>query len=57
MEKVLENLNTLNRSLQGVVALGKEFDSISKLWESFYTDVTRIEVPEEDAEAHGSKTD
>jgi hypothetical protein len=41
MESVLANLNVLNRSLEGVVAVGKEFESVSALWGKFYTDVNR----------------
>ncbi|KAK9458222.1 DASH complex subunit Dad1-domain-containing protein [Dipodascopsis uninucleata] len=36
LEHVLANINTLNRSLEGVISVGKEFESVSVLWSSFY---------------------
>ncbi|ODQ52536.1 hypothetical protein SAICODRAFT_30670 [Saitoella complicata NRRL Y-17804] len=32
MEQIITNLNLLNRNLEGVVAVGKEFESVSTLW-------------------------
>lgn len=39
MESVLNNLNALNQSLEGVVAVGKEFQGVSELWQTFYSGV------------------
>ncbi|KAK9356986.1 DASH complex subunit Dad1-domain-containing protein [Lipomyces doorenjongii] len=36
LEHVLSNINTLNRSLEGAIAVGKEFESVSTLWSTFY---------------------
>ncbi|KAI9662714.1 MAG: hypothetical protein M1831_002757 [Alyxoria varia] len=35
MEQVLQNLNKLNRSLEGVIAVGNEFTSVEALWSHF----------------------
>lgn len=44
MNNVLNNLNALNRSLEGVVAVGKEFESVSLLWNNYYDGLARIEI-------------
>lgn len=36
MEEVLNNLNLLNRSLEGVIEVGKEFENVGALWSNFY---------------------
>lgn len=36
MESVIFHLDTLNRSLGGLVAVGKEFDEVARLWSHFY---------------------
>lgn len=43
MEKVLNNLNSLNRSMEGCVAVGKEFDSVSVVWSKFYDGMTQMD--------------
>jgi DASH complex subunit DAD1 len=35
MEHVLANINKLNRSLEGVIAVGNEFGSVEALWSQF----------------------
>ncbi|MCJ1486344.1 hypothetical protein MMC06_006521 [Schaereria dolodes] len=35
LEHVLQNINTLNRSLEGVIAVGNEFGSVEALWSQF----------------------
>ncbi|KAI9862154.1 MAG: hypothetical protein M1813_004929 [Trichoglossum hirsutum] len=35
LEHVLMNINKLNRNLEGVLAVGKEFDSVEALWSQF----------------------
>ncbi|KAL0634268.1 Dolichyl-diphosphooligosaccharide-protein glycosyltransferase subunit dad1 [Maublancomyces gigas] len=35
LEHVLMNMNLLNRSLEGVIAVGKEFESVEALWSQF----------------------
>ena len=44
MNNVLNNLNALNRSLEGVVAVGKEFESVSLLWNNYYDGLARVEI-------------
>lgn len=41
MESVLSNLNTLNRSLEGINVVGKEFESVSQLWSNFNGNLMR----------------
>lgn len=47
MNSVLNNLNALNRSLEGVIAVGKEFESVSLLWNNFYDGLARIEIEQQ----------
>ncbi|KAF2103124.1 hypothetical protein NA57DRAFT_72107 [Rhizodiscina lignyota] len=35
MEHVLQNINKLNRSLEGIIAVGNEFSSVEALWSQF----------------------
>nr|POE72319.1 dash complex subunit dad1 [Quercus suber] len=35
LENVLQNLNKLNRSLEGVIAVGNEFSQVEGLWSQF----------------------
>ncbi|KAF2217301.1 hypothetical protein CERZMDRAFT_32650 [Cercospora zeae-maydis SCOH1-5] len=35
MEQVLQNINKLNRSLEGVIAVGNEFSQVEGLWSQF----------------------
>lgn len=51
MNNVLNNLNALNRSLEGVVAVGKEFESVSLLWNNYYDGLARIEIQQQRAQA------
>ncbi|KAJ8102653.1 DASH complex subunit Dad1-domain-containing protein [Lipomyces tetrasporus] len=51
LEHVLSNINTLNRALEGAIAVGKEFESVSTLWSTFYDGIAHEnhgEVGEED---------
>lgn len=36
MDSILNSLNTLNISLESSIAVGKEFESVSDLWKTFY---------------------
>lgn len=36
INSIVINLNTLNRSLNNSIQVGKEFDNVSNLWENFY---------------------
>ncbi|KAF2482968.1 DASH complex subunit Dad1-domain-containing protein [Neohortaea acidophila] len=35
LENVLQNINKLNRSLEGVIAVGNEFGQVEGLWSQF----------------------
>ncbi|KAK0791581.1 Dolichyl-diphosphooligosaccharide-protein glycosyltransferase subunit dad1 [Friedmanniomyces endolithicus] len=35
LERVLQNINKLNRSLEGVIAVGNEFGQVEGLWSQF----------------------
>ncbi|KAM0691801.1 hypothetical protein Q7P36_008001 [Cladosporium allicinum] len=35
LEAVLQNMNRLNRSLEGVIAVGNEFSQVESLWSQF----------------------
>ncbi|KAM0713080.1 hypothetical protein Q7P35_000532 [Cladosporium inversicolor] len=35
LENVLQNMNRLNRSLEGVIAVGHEFSQVEGLWSQF----------------------
>ncbi|KAL2044291.1 hypothetical protein N7G274_002996 [Stereocaulon virgatum] len=35
LEHVLQNINKLNRSLEGVIAVGNEFGAVEVLWSQF----------------------
>ncbi|MCJ1275877.1 hypothetical protein MMC21_003682 [Puttea exsequens] len=35
LEHVLQNINKLNRSLEGVIAVGNEFGAVEALWSQF----------------------
>lgn len=35
LENVLQNLNKLNRGLEGVIAVGNEFSQVEGLWSQF----------------------
>ncbi|KAF7512999.1 hypothetical protein GJ744_011265 [Endocarpon pusillum] len=35
LEKVLQQLNTLNRNLEGIIAIGNEFSAVEALWSQF----------------------
>lgn len=37
INSIVINLNTLNRSLNNSIQVGKEFDNVSNLWNNFYT--------------------
>ncbi|TVY82060.1 DASH complex subunit, partial [Lachnellula suecica] len=46
-EHVLANINKLNRSLEGVIAVGNEFSSVEALWSQF----ENVMAKDPDAEA------
>lgn len=36
MESIITSMNQLNRNLESVISVGKEFESVSTLWRSFH---------------------
>ncbi|KAG4423992.1 hypothetical protein IFR04_002834 [Cadophora malorum] len=48
-EHVLANINKLNRSLEGVIAVGNEFSSVEALWSQF----ENVMAKDPDAEPEG----
>ncbi|KAJ5051721.1 uncharacterized protein L3040_001494 [Drepanopeziza brunnea f. sp. 'multigermtubi'] len=48
-EHVLANINKLNRSLEGVIAVGNEFGSVEALWSQF----ENVMAKDPDAEPEG----
>jgi DASH complex subunit DAD1 len=54
MEHVLANINKLNRSLEGVIAVGNEFGSVEALWSQFENVMAKDpEAAEEAADGRG----
>ena len=52
MEHVLQSINKLNRSLEGVIAVGNEFGSVEALWSQF--EGVMAKEPEEEKEDVGA---
>ncbi|MCJ1376419.1 hypothetical protein MMC20_007661 [Loxospora ochrophaea] len=50
LEHVLQNINKLNRSLEGVIAVGNEFGSVEALWSQFENVMAKDEGEEEKSE-------
>ncbi|KAF2152307.1 hypothetical protein K461DRAFT_293981 [Myriangium duriaei CBS 260.36] len=48
LEHVLQNLNKLNRSLEGVIAVGNEFSQVEGLWAHFENVMTRQDEAKDD---------
>ncbi|KAM0715981.1 hypothetical protein Q7P37_008495 [Cladosporium fusiforme] len=50
LENVLQNMNRLNRSLEGVIAVGNEFSQVESLWSQFEHVMAKDpDAPKEDA--------
>ncbi|OJD40691.1 dash complex subunit dad1 [Diplodia corticola] len=45
LEAVLQNMNKLNRSLEGIIAVGNEFGSVEALWSQFENVMARDSNP------------
>ncbi|TVY13368.1 DASH complex subunit DAD1, partial [Lachnellula arida] len=54
-EHVLANINKLNRSMEGVIAVGNEFSSVEALWSQFENVMAKD--PDTEGEAHGEGED
>ncbi|CAG8774654.1 5275_t:CDS:2 [Cetraspora pellucida] len=35
LEQVINNINVLNKNLEGAIAIGKEFENVASLWKNF----------------------
>ena len=46
LEHVLQNLNRLNRNLEGIIAVGNEFSSVEALWSQFENVMAKDGDPE-----------
>ncbi|RLV84007.1 DASH complex subunit DAD1 [Meyerozyma sp. JA9] len=42
LDSVVYNLDVLNRSLNGSVSVGKEFDNVGRLWSHFYDGANQL---------------
>ncbi|EME78676.1 uncharacterized protein MYCFIDRAFT_32018 [Pseudocercospora fijiensis CIRAD86] len=51
LENVLQNLNKLNRSLEGVIAVGNEFSQVEGLWSQFENVMAKEPEKEENKDA------
>ncbi|KAI4853447.1 hypothetical protein E4T44_00834 [Aureobasidium sp. EXF-8845] len=55
LEQVLQNMNTLNRSLESVIAVGNEFGQVEGLWSMFENVMAQQQSSqphEEDGQTH-----
>ncbi|KAG8527688.1 uncharacterized protein KY384_007842 [Bacidia gigantensis] len=50
MEHVLQNINKLNRSLEGVITVGNEFGAVEALWSQFEGVMAKDETAEAEKE-------
>ncbi|KAL8792104.1 MAG: hypothetical protein Q9195_005279 [Heterodermia aff. obscurata] len=50
MESVLQNINKLNRSLEGVIAVGNEFGAVEALWSQFEHVMAREDGKEDEVD-------
>ncbi|KAI4214942.1 MAG: hypothetical protein LQ351_002657 [Letrouitia transgressa] len=61
MEHVLQSINKLNRSIEGVIAVGNEFGAVEALWSQFENVMAKEgpepEVKEADEEEERRKGD
>ncbi|KAL8736118.1 MAG: hypothetical protein Q9181_002533 [Wetmoreana brouardii] len=53
MEQVLQNINKLNRSLEGVIAVGNEFGAVEALWSQFENVMTKDPGESDEAKSEG----
>ncbi|KAI9728120.1 MAG: hypothetical protein M1828_004581 [Chrysothrix sp. TS-e1954] len=54
LENVLQNLNNLNRNLEGIIAVGNEFSSVEALW-SHFENVMAKDSTSAEAETNGGQ--
>ncbi|ORY87081.1 DASH complex subunit Dad1-domain-containing protein [Protomyces lactucae-debilis] len=52
MESLITGMNGLNRNLEAVISVGKEFQSVSTLWRCFHDVVSEDATAQEKQESH-----
>ncbi|KJY00476.1 DASH complex subunit Dad1 like protein [Zymoseptoria brevis] len=57
LENVLQNINKLNRSLEGVIAVGNEFSQVEGLWSQFENVMAKEPAKEESTDTKQGATD
>ncbi|KAK3073039.1 Dolichyl-diphosphooligosaccharide-protein glycosyltransferase subunit dad1 [Teratosphaeriaceae sp. CCFEE 6253] len=57
LENVLQNINKLNRSLEGVIAVGNEFSQVEGLWSQFESVMAKEPQKNEGADAKEGAAD
>ncbi|KAK5108987.1 hypothetical protein LTR62_007621 [Meristemomyces frigidus] len=57
LESVLQNMNKLNRSLEGVIAVGNEFGQVEGLWSQFENVMAKEPEKDEGKDARESATE
>lgn len=55
LELVLANINKLNRSLEGVIAVGNEFGSVEALWSQFENVMGHEPAPNEEEKSEAEE--
>ncbi|CAG8760681.1 5410_t:CDS:1, partial [Ambispora leptoticha] len=41
LEQVINNINVLNKNLEGVIAIGKDFENVASLWKNFNSAIVK----------------
>ncbi|KAK4899562.1 Dolichyl-diphosphooligosaccharide-protein glycosyltransferase subunit dad1 [Elasticomyces elasticus] len=57
LENVLQNINKLNRSLEGVIAVGNEFGQVEALWSQFVNVMAKNPEKEESKDTKDAAAD
>ncbi|KAK4494285.1 hypothetical protein PRZ48_014583 [Zasmidium cellare] len=57
LENVLQNINKLNRSLEGVIAVGNEFGQVEGLWSQIENIMAKESEKEENRETKEGATE
>ncbi|QIW99334.1 hypothetical protein AMS68_004852 [Peltaster fructicola] len=55
MENVLQNINRLNRNLEGIIAVGNEFGQVESLWSQFESVMGKTDTAEGTMKEEGEK--
>nr|OQN98044.1 hypothetical protein B0A51_18392 [Rachicladosporium sp. CCFEE 5018] len=57
LENVLQNINKLNRSLEGVIAVGNEFGQVEGLWSQFENVMSKEPEPPREEAKEGTEVE